>query len=191
MLPSIPVFLCSLLKCCSLIKFFFPSGKSWCLDPQSCGIWKAGLLQHSWALGYATAVTRSVLGSRDPLSPSQVFLVSSGWTCARVEFCFLLWPMRVPQPSLHTELVTQSQIPTEKELDQTFLWLKGKYREGREFDFFLMTAHSFLDVSLLLSLQIGIHPLLSRKASNHLFLLGTLAPLNPCLFPGEFSGVIK
>lgn len=48
---------------------------------------------------------------------------------------FLTLP--VPQPSLHNELVTQSQLPSDREQVHTFLYLKEKWGEGGGFDFFL------------------------------------------------------
>lgn len=49
----------------------------------------------------------------------------------------LFWTLPVPQPSLRGELVTQSQLPSDREQVHTFLCLKGKWREGGGFDFFL------------------------------------------------------
>jgi len=49
---------------------------------------------------------------------------------------------------LHVGLVTHTHLPPGRELDEAFLWLKGKWSEGGGFIFLLMTVFQY-NVSLM------------------------------------------
>lgn len=133
----------------------------WTLSP--VGIWKgADLLQPSWALGYATAVTQSALGPRGPLSPSRVVLVSSGRASTLLQLVNLSQGRAFISPSDYASapafLAHWAGHPKPASPRQgTDLPVSQREMGGRRRFWFLsydrILAHCFLDVSLLVSLR--------------------------------------